>query len=66
MSRGREEIWTLFCLGTNELPGEKVCSGGTEGRRKLYIYLFKAGNENTETMCEICSVLKMKTPERRY
>ena len=29
------------------------------------IYLFKINNENTRTMCEICSKLTIKTPERR-
>ena len=29
------------------------------------IYLFKANNRNTRTMCEICSKLTIKTPERR-
>ena len=29
------------------------------------IYLFKVNNRNTRTMCEICSKLTIKTPERR-
>ena len=29
------------------------------------IYLFKVNNGNTKTMCEICSKLTIKTPERR-
>ena len=29
------------------------------------IYLFKVNNENTITMCEVCSKLTIKTPERR-
>ena len=29
------------------------------------IYLFKVNNGNTSTMCEICSKLTKKTPERR-
>ena len=29
------------------------------------IYLFKVNNRNTRTMCEICSWLTIKTPERR-
>ena len=29
------------------------------------IYLFKVNNGNTSTMCEICSKLTIKTPERR-
>ena len=29
------------------------------------IYLFKVNNRNTRKMCEICSKLKIKTPERR-
>ena len=29
------------------------------------IYLFKVNNRNTRTMCEICSELTIKTPERR-
>ena len=29
------------------------------------IYLYKVYNENTQTMCEICSKLTIKTPERR-
>ena len=29
------------------------------------IYMFKANNRNTRTSCEICSKLKIKTPERR-
>ena len=29
------------------------------------IYLLKINKENTRTMCEICSKLKIKTPERR-
>ena len=28
------------------------------------IYLFKVNNENTGTMCEICSKLTIKTPEQ--
>ena len=28
------------------------------------IYLFKVSNGNTRTMCEICSKLTIKTPER--
>ena len=30
------------------------------------IYLFKVNNENTRTMCEICSKLTVKTPEWRH
>ena len=30
------------------------------------IYLFKFNNENTRTMCEVCSKLTIKTPERRH
>ena len=30
------------------------------------IYLFKVNNKNTRTMCEICSKLKIKTPERLH
>ena len=30
------------------------------------IYLLKFNNRNTRTMCEICSKLTMKTPERRH
>ena len=29
------------------------------------IYLFKVNNENTRILCEICSELTIKTPERR-
>ena len=29
------------------------------------IYMFKVNNRNTRTRCEICSKLKIKTPERR-
>ena len=29
------------------------------------IYLFKGSNGNTKAMCEICSKLTIKTPERR-
>ena len=29
------------------------------------IYLSKINNEKTETMCEICSMLTIKIPERR-
>ena len=29
------------------------------------IYLFKVDNRNTRTICEVCSKLKIKTPERR-
>ena len=29
------------------------------------IYLFKVNSENTRAMCEICSKLPIKTPERR-
>ena len=28
-------------------------------------YMFKVNNGNTRTRCEICSKLKIKTPERR-
>ena len=31
----------------------------------LSIYLFKVNNRNTIAMCEICSNLRIKTPERR-
>ena len=31
-----------------------------------YIYLFKVNNRNTRTMCEICSKLTIKIPERRH
>ena len=30
------------------------------------LYLFKDNNGNTRTMCEICSKLTIKTPERRH
>ena len=30
------------------------------------IYLLKVNNRNTRTRFEICSKLKIKTPERRY
>ena len=29
------------------------------------VYLFKVNNENTRTICEICSVLTLNAPERR-
>ena len=29
-------------------------------------YLFKVNNKNTRRKCEICSKLKIKTPERRH
>ena len=29
-------------------------------------YLFKINNGNFGTVCEICSKLRIKTPERRY
>ena len=29
------------------------------------IYLLKVNNRNTRTRCEICSMLTIKTPERR-
>ena len=31
----------------------------------MSICLFKSNNRNTETRCEICSKLRIKTPERR-
>ena len=30
------------------------------------LYLFKVNNRNTRTMCEICSKLQRKTPERHH
>ena len=30
------------------------------------IYLFTVNNRNFKTMCEICSKLAIKTPERRH
>ena len=30
------------------------------------IYLLKVNNRNTRLMCEICSKLNIKTPERRH
>ena len=30
------------------------------------IYLFKVNNRNTRKRCEICSKLRIKTPERRF
>ena len=30
------------------------------------IYLFKFNNRNTRKKCEICSMLTIKTPERRH
>ena len=30
------------------------------------IYLVQVNNDNTRTMCEICSNLTIKSPERRY
>ena len=30
------------------------------------IYLFQVNNANTKAMCEICSKLAIKTPERRH
>ena len=30
------------------------------------IYLLNVNNKNTRTRCEICSMLTMKTPERRH
>ena len=35
-------------------------------RNQAGIYLFKANNRNTRTMCEICSKLTIKSPERRH
>ena len=29
-------------------------------------YMFKVNNKNTRTMCEICSKLTIKIPERRH
>ena len=33
--------------------------------RQVAIYLLKVNNKNTTEMCEICSMLTIKTPERR-
>ena len=32
----------------------------------IRIYLFKVNNGNSRTMCEICSKLTIKIPERRH
>ena len=41
----------------NEIRKRNATPGG--------IFLFKFNNGNTRTMCEICSKLTIKTPERR-
>ena len=47
-------------------------NGGTKIQRPIKIrtfpagiYLLKVNNRNTRTRCEICSMLTIKTPERR-
>ena len=45
------------------------CQGTSRLRSNNYnligIYLFKVNSRNTRTICEICSKLTIKTPERR-
>ena len=43
-------------------------SGSIEVEHIMYPagnYMLKVNNRNTRTMCEICSKLTLKTPERR-
>ena len=39
---------------------------GDQSSSQVGCYLFKVNNGNTRTMCEICSKLSIKTPERRH
>ena len=48
-SKTKRKDWTQFVLTT----------------RPTFIYLFKANRRNTRKICEICSRVTIKTPERR-
>ena len=39
---------------------------GQQQNSPVGIYLFKFNNENTRIICEICSQLTIKTPDRRH
>ena len=46
-----------ICVAVKDSAKTRKCPVG--------IYLFNVNNENTKTMCEICSKLAVKAPERR-
>ena len=59
------EVWEMnsdqfFCRAS-----QSQCSEA-EAHTPAGIYLFKVNNRNTRTLREICSKLKIKTPERRH
>ena len=43
---------------------EWLWAGKSGGEDLASIYLFKVNNENSRAMCEICSKITIKTPER--
>ena len=61
----------LFAVLSAVFRWYRQATPGSSGLRWFYlkiparIYLFKYNSSDTRTMCEICSKLTMKTPERR-
>ena len=49
------------CINLYELFGCNTCWMYPAG-----IYWLKVNNRNTRTECEVCSKLRIKTPERRH
>ena len=48
------------------LVDERCCNQGPCMKYTACIYLFKGSDVSTRTLCEICSHLRIKTPERRH
>ena len=45
---------------------EKNLTKGSIGTNPAGIYVFEVNNGSTKTMCEICSKLTIKTPQRSH
>ena len=58
-------VWFLFSIFRLLHIFNLVTSAANSKLCPVGVYLLKANNRNTRTKCEICSVLTIKTPERR-
>ena len=50
----------------SQTNGDKNPSGSVTTHYPVSNYIFKVNKRSTKTMCEICSKLTIKTPERRH
>ena len=61
-----ENLLGLLPEDFDEIPRQKKIQDQVTYQYAANIYLFKINNRNIRKRCEICSVLTVKTTERRH